>query len=260
VQSTLAVLEAFAADNVVYLELRTTPRAMPAANLSKEGYVDLVLDTISKYESRESLPTMHTRLILSVDRRNSLEQAMEVVHLALKLRDRGVVGLDLCGDPTAKVVAVSRQHHTGITTEDEGINIFTPAFTEARLHGLPITVHFAEAECSGTDAELRTLLSWQPDRLGHVIHLSDAIMSEVRSRKHLGLELCLSCNVQAGMVTGGFEAHHFGEWWRARGAEQEGPAITLAVSKPSKIPMTQAKPRGYRNILTDAYYIYMILL
>lgn len=50
------------------------------------------------------------------------------------------------------------------------------------------------------------LLTWgPPDRLGHVIHLSDAIKEKVSRRGGMGLELCLSCNVKAGMITGGFE-------------------------------------------------------
>ena len=43
-ETTLAVLRDFAADGVVYLELRTTPRAMPG--LSKAQYVEIVLAAI----------------------------------------------------------------------------------------------------------------------------------------------------------------------------------------------------------------------
>lgn len=66
--STLSVLRDFAADGVVYLELRTTPRVMPAVGLTKEDYVRTVLDTIAQFEaeSSDSDPGMHTRLILSV--------------------------------------------------------------------------------------------------------------------------------------------------------------------------------------------------
>ncbi len=50
------------------------------------------------------------------------------------------------------------------------------------------------------------------ERIGHVIHVSDEVKKEIAARGGLGLELCLSCNVHAQMITGGFEAHHFGEW------------------------------------------------
>ncbi|KAL1387933.1 hypothetical protein HDK64DRAFT_272412 [Phyllosticta capitalensis] len=42
---------------------------------------------------------MRTGLILSVDRRNTLVEAEEVISLALKFRSKGVLGVDLCGDP-----------------------------------------------------------------------------------------------------------------------------------------------------------------
>lgn len=232
-ETTLSVLHDFAADGVVYLELRTTPRALPKSNLSKEDYISIILNTIHKFETSTPKNRMHTSLILSIDRRNTLAEALEVVDLVEKFtypsrsssssfsssfsdttkRIPRVVGLDLCGDPT----------HTAIAA-------LAPAFTaaRARLPHLGLTLHFAEAETSGSDAELLMLLrEWKPDRIGHVIHLSEVVKREVaayRSQRHvgrgklglgLGLELCLSCNVHAGMIQGGFESHHFGEWCKS---------------------------------------------
>ncbi|KAK3333336.1 hypothetical protein B0T19DRAFT_123191 [Cercophora scortea] len=197
IYTTLAVLRDFAADGVVYLELRTTPRAMPGAGLTKAQYVQTILDAIASYEA-EPDSTLHTRLILSVDRRNTLPEAREVLSLCRQFQPAGVVGIDLCGDPAKG-----------------GIEIFSPVFQEARqVAGLGITLHFAEAECSGTDNELALLLDWQPDRIGHVIHVSEAARATIIARGGMGLELCLSCNVHAGMICGSFEDHHFGEWWK----------------------------------------------
>ncbi|KAK7737970.1 hypothetical protein SLS62_011417 [Diatrype stigma] len=202
--STRSVVRDFAADGVAYLELRTTPRAMPAAGLDKAGYVDAVLRAIAEEVELLAAPAqIRVRLLLSVDRRNTAGEAREVVALAARFRGRGrgVVGVDLCGDPTKGDVAA-----------------FTPAFAQdARAAGLKVTVHFAEAPDSGSEAELRTLLGWNPDRLGHVIHVPEDIKREITARKGIGLELCLSCNVHAKMIVGSFEAHHFGEWWRVDG-------------------------------------------
>jgi len=92
------VLADFEADNVVYLELRTTPRAIPGHDISKHRYVELVLSSIKEYE-QDPKHQLRARLILSVDRRNTLEQANEVLDLAKSYQSRGVVGIDLCGDP-----------------------------------------------------------------------------------------------------------------------------------------------------------------
>ncbi|KUI64612.1 Adenosine deaminase-like protein [Cytospora mali] len=197
--TTLSVLNDFAQDGVVYLELRTTPRALPRSNLSKAGYIGAILEVIRTFEALPGT-ALHTRLILSVDRRNTPDEAAEVVRLARAFKGQGVVGVDLCGDPARG-----------------GIEALQPAFEEARrVPGLGLTLHFAEAEASGSDEELLMLLrAWRPDRIGHVIHVSERVKKEIVSYPGgLGLELCLSCNVHAGMISGGFEAHHFGEWWK----------------------------------------------
>lgn len=196
--STRSVVGEFADDGVVYLELRTTPRAMPSAGLSKAGYVRAVLDAIAAAERDH--PTIRVRLILSVDRRNTPAEADEVISLAREFAAEGVVGVDLCGDPAKGDVST-----------------FTPAFRAARDAGLKITIHFAEAECSASDAELDTIMSWRPDRLGHVIHVPERVRRVIEGRPGIGLELCLSCNVHAKMIVGSFEAHHFGEWWKVDG-------------------------------------------
>ncbi|KAF4769843.1 hypothetical protein N7455_006436 [Penicillium solitum] len=80
-------------------------------------------------------------------------KADDIVNLAIENKSRGVVGVDICGNPT----------------------------------------------------------KGDPDRLGHVIHVPDEIKKEIARRK-LSLELCISCNVHAKMINGGFLDHHFGYW------------------------------------------------
>lgn len=187
--STNAVLQDFKDDGVVYLELRTTPRS--STSISKDDYVATVLNCISNFAERATMPTY---LILSIDRRNTAAQAMETVDLAIKYRSRGVVGVDLCGDPSKG-----------------NVSLFTEAFVTAKLYGLKIALHFAEIAGQRVGPELFTLLAYQPDRLGHVIHVSEYIKQEIISRG-IGVELCVSCNVQAQMTEGGVGDHHFGFW------------------------------------------------
>ncbi|KAH7144449.1 hypothetical protein B0J13DRAFT_475477 [Dactylonectria estremocensis] len=203
--TTTSVLTDFLNDGVCYLELRTTPRGTPL--LTAEAYVSILLSTIEAFEVEN--PQLHIRLILSVDRRQTAATAASTLALALAHRDQGVVGLDLCGDPTAR--------------PGGEVAIFTPVFTEAKKQSLSVTVHFAEAEASGSKEELDVLLGWEPGRLGHVIWEDEAARQEI-ARRGLCLELCLSCNVQAGMVRGGFEGHHFGSW-----RDIQGPKISLAT-------------------------------
>ncbi|KAF2871526.1 hypothetical protein BDV95DRAFT_572217 [Massariosphaeria phaeospora] len=191
--STTAVLHEFQSDGVVYLELRTTPRAIAEHNISKDDYVRTVTHLLTAH-NEDTSNTMRVFLILSVDRRNTLAEADEVIDLAIKYRSSGVVGVDLCGNPAKG-----------------DVRTFTTAFSRAKAVGLNITVHFAETAASATDQELHTLLSWQPDRLGHVIHVKDEFRAMIEAR-NIAVELCLSCNVHAKLITGTYSDHHFGMW------------------------------------------------
>ena len=77
------VLEDFAADNVQYLELRTTPRALDDADA--EGYIRVVIRELEEFQFKPG-NTMRVRLLLSIDRTGSLEKALETVQLAAKFR------------------------------------------------------------------------------------------------------------------------------------------------------------------------------
>ncbi|KAF3398111.1 Adenosine deaminase-like protein [Penicillium rolfsii] len=192
--ATKCVLESFLNDGVRYLELRTIPRASPTSNITRETYLTTILDTIAQFPSKDR---MSVYLILALDRGNtSATEALEIIDLAIASKARGVVGVDLCGNPTQGDVAIYRD-----------------AFARAKAHGLGVTLHFAETPASGNPRELETLLSFRPDRLGHVIHVPGETKREI-ARRRLGLELCMSCNVHAKLIEGGFLDHHFGEWRR----------------------------------------------
>ncbi|KAL9086493.1 MAG: hypothetical protein Q9165_007109 [Trypethelium subeluteriae] len=208
--ATEAVLRDFEADNVIYLELRTTPRAIPTAlpPITKADYVDAILATIKAHN--DSSGPLRTTLILSIDRRSTLEDALDTVDIALTRQAKGIVGIDLCGDPSKGTVSDLR-----------------PAFATARTAGLGVCVHFGEIP-SADASELEEMLSWGPHRIGHAIYMPEEIKQEVR-RRALGVEMCLSCNVNAKMLPkgGGIEEHHFGEWWKA--ARDGGAVIALCT-------------------------------
>lgn len=187
------MLEDFQADGVVYVELRTTPRTIPSRGITKDDYVKTVLDVLGEHNEQKT-NTMRAFLIFSIDRRNTAAEAQEVVDLALKYRSEGVVGVDLCGNPAKG-----------------DVGLYTDAFTRAKAAGLKVTLHFAEIAESGTDEELNTLLSWQPDRLGHVIHVNSSFQERIK-KENIGVELCMSCNVHAKLITGTYSDHHFAFW------------------------------------------------
>lgn len=134
------------------------------------------------------------------------------IDLAVKYRDQGIVGVDLCGNPSHPI----------------DIEMLHREFSRAKRAGLKLTLHFAETTQSASRAELEGLIAMDPDRLGHVIHVPEDIKDVIVARS-IGLELCLSCNVLAKLTTGGFEEHHFREWYRRMGKV----VVVLCVSNSS---------------------------
>lgn len=234
--ATQSVLKAFETDGVKYLEVRTTPRECVETGMTKEKYLEAVLkgieefDSLSASSSSSSSNSLSTRLILSIDRRNSLEQAMQVIDLAIHYREKGIVGIDLCGNPMVGPV----RH-------------LAPAFSRAKAEGFKLTLHFAEVPASSSEEEMRMLLlEWRPERIGHVIYTSPEIEDEIE-KLGTGLELCLSCNVLAKMLPGkaGFDAHHFAKWRKKRNP------IALSVSGLSCVLFRLRSGLLIMNIQTD---------
>ncbi|CAN1811027.1 N6-mAMP deaminase [Linum perenne] len=154
---TKEVIEDFAAENVVYLELRTTPKRNDSIGMSKRSYMEAVMDglravtevdldvvplisgvdavssassiAVNNVHHGDGRKKIYVRFLLSIDRRETTEAAMDTVKLALEMRDLGVVGIDLSGNPIV-----------GEWTT------FLPALQFAREQGLCITLHCGEVE------------------------------------------------------------------------------------------------------------------
>ncbi|KAI8089401.1 uncharacterized protein BX664DRAFT_332927 [Halteromyces radiatus] len=186
--ATKRVMEEFAADGVRYLELRTTPRANLAKGMTKQSYVKTVVSTIQ----RDCPGTMVTKLILSIDRRNTLEEAQETVDLAIQFAKETnmVVGVDLCGD-------VMKGSFLALK----------PAFERAQQHHFNITLHFNEVKENIPEAP--DLLSIHPDRLGHATLLDDLSRNTIYQR-NIPVEICMTSNVFSKTVAT-YERHHVKE-------------------------------------------------
>jgi len=140
--------------------------------MSRRAYLETVLDEI------EARPADAAALIVSLDRRMTPEVAREVLALAVQLRREGrrVVGVDLCGDPTA-----------GDMTD------FVELFRTARAEGLGVTLHIAETKHNSA-GETKELLSCEPERLGHATFLDDEA-KELALARGACIEICLTSNL-----------------------------------------------------------------
>jgi adenosine deaminase len=123
-RATRAVLSSFldgAIPQCRYLELRTTPKE--TNEMTREQYLRIVLREVAQYGKDKAA------LIVSLDRKMGEDVLQECVGIAKKLKAEGelVVGIDLCGDPTAGDVEVFRRY-----------------FEDASAAGLGVTLHVAE--------------------------------------------------------------------------------------------------------------------
>ncbi len=180
-------VEDAALDGVIHLELRTTPRSILGA--SRKAYVEAVLDGLDDFtrQHASSPGTCGVRLILSIDRREGAAAAHDTVTLAAQMQSRGVVGVDLSGNPNRGTFAT-----------------WKAALSRARALGLGVTLHAAEVD---NHDETREMIDFSADRLGHVC-FANGKLSERLQRSGVPLEICVTSNVISKSVKN-YQAHHF---------------------------------------------------
>ena len=121
---TREALQDFASHHVTYLELRSTPKRLLSTFQSKDDnlctkkeYIETIVSELKTFERQEQeryemeskdspdtcrLPLV-PRIIVSIDRSSSVEDAIDHVNLAIDMVQGGntsVVGVDLGGNPT----------------------------------------------------------------------------------------------------------------------------------------------------------------
>ncbi|KNC76385.1 hypothetical protein SARC_11113 [Sphaeroforma arctica JP610] len=176
------VVQGFANDGVRYLELRTTPKDTPTS----AEYVRTVIDALKTAQDKHQ-GAIVVRLILSIDRRGSVEKALETVRIAAQNKPF-VVGVDFSGDPTHK-----------------DARDFQSAWDLARQKDLKLAIHFAEIK--NTEESLYIVNELKADRIGHGCFMQDGVEDAVL-KAQIPLEICMSSNVM-GQSVKDYDDHHF---------------------------------------------------
>ncbi|KAF3451696.1 hypothetical protein FNV43_RR07792 [Rhamnella rubrinervis] len=219
---TKEVVEDFASENVLYLELRTTPKSKTndSVGMTKRSYMEAVVEGLKAVGTVDvhfmphaanagsfmiSQPIRETcngttrkkiyvRLLLSIDRRETTEAAMETVKLALELRHMGVVGIDLSGNPIVGEWST-----------------FLPALNFAREQGLYITLHCGEVP---NPKEIRTMLDFLPQRIGHACCFEEEEWKKLKSF-NIPVEICLTSNIRTNTISS-LDVHHFANLYNVK--------------------------------------------
>lgn len=200
--------EDLAADGVVYAEVRFAPEQHLDDGLTLDEVVEHVLAGFDEGRDAARDIGRPIRIGVLLTAMRHAARSREIAELAIRFRDRGVVGFDIAGAEAGN--PPSRHLDAFEYMRDQNAH-FTIHAGEA--FGLP-SIHEAIAFC-GTD------------RLGHGVRIADDItvnddgtatlghLAHYVRDKRIPLELCPSSNVQTGAVDA-LAGHPFGLLARLR--------------------------------------------
>ena len=176
------VVKEFAADGVIYAELRSTPRAVEG-RMTKRQYVQALVEAVRRCNEGGGSTTrqrafghlgIQTRVLISIDRGQSQDAAEESLALAEEFRQLYpgvIVGIDVSGNPTKNDIA-----------------LMAPLLRRAASIGLKTAVHLAEVP---NEVEVSKFLNpefFVPDRIGHGVEIHPTTLggTELLWKKLLG--------------------------------------------------------------------------
>jgi adenosine deaminase len=193
--------EDLAADGVVYAEVRFAPEQHLTTGLSLDEVVEAVLEGFDEGSATAGAAGRPILVRCLVTAMRHAARSREIAELAVRFRDRGVVGFDIAG---AEAGHPPSRH--------------LDAFEYMRANNAPFTIHAGEA--FGLPSIHEAISFCGTDRLGHGVRVMDDIVlpdgagpsgRDVRGAtlgrvanyvrdKRIPLEMCPSSNVQTGAV------------------------------------------------------------
>jgi adenosine deaminase len=174
-----------AAEAVRYIEVRFSPILNVSRGLTSADAVEAALRGLARAESVHGIVG---RVIICSLRHLSPIISMDLAQLAVAYKDRGVVGFDLAGAERGNPASAHAQ-----------------AFSHARSHDLACTVHAGEGDGPASIREAVHICG--ADRIGHATRLiEDVSLMEYANDRRIGLEICLTSNVQTRAVNA-YELH-----------------------------------------------------
>ena len=186
-------VEDLARDNVVYAEVRFAPELHIDRGLSLDAVTDAVLAGFADGEKAAAAEGHAIVVRCLVTAMRHAARSREIAELAIRFRDKGVVGFDIAG---AEAGYPPTRH--------------LDAFEYMRNNNARFTIHAGEA--FGLPSIQEAISFCGADRLGHGVRIVDDIevhddtdatlgrLASILRDKRVPLELCPSSNVQTGAV------------------------------------------------------------
>jgi adenosine deaminase len=179
-----------AADGVVYAEVRFAPEQHLERDLTLPEVVEAVLAGFAEGSREAAVAGTPIRVGTLLTAMRHAARSMEIAELAVRYRDKGVVGFDIAG---AEAGYPPTRH--------------LDAFEYLQRENFHFTIHAGEA--FGLPSIWQAIQWCGADRLGHGVRIIDDIdassgrlgrLAAYVRDKRIPLELCPSSNVQTGAV------------------------------------------------------------
>ena len=166
-KGTIAICESLINDGVTYVEIRSGLKKLDS---TEEDYLLALLNALEKVNKNNK--NFRGFLLLSVQRGSSLSFVRTTIDLALKYREKGILGIDL----------------SGISTQGDITNILDE-LKRVKETNLKLTVHLGESW--NETNQVLILETLNPDRIGHGVCLTKEAMEFVK-KNNTPVEVCLT--------------------------------------------------------------------
>ena len=178
-------------DGVRYIEVRNAPILNSRGNLSMGEALEAQIRGLERAEREFGIIA---RSIVCSLRQLDPEASLEMARLAVAYKGRGVVAFDLAGGESGFPASAHQS-----------------AFAYAREHNLAVTVHAGEGD--GAASVREAVHSCGANRIGHATRLiEDAGLTQYVNDRRIGLEICLTSNVQTHAAAS-YETHPLREYF-----------------------------------------------
>lgn len=171
--------EDFAAEGVLWLEVRFCPLKHTEDGLTTDGAVAAVAEGLKQAQAKTGI---RGGIIVTGIRTIDPEQSLDLARLAVAWRHRGVVAFDLAG-----------------AEEDHPAKDHLDAFYHVMNNNQNVTIHAGEG--FGPVSIHHALHRCGANRIGHGVRLEEDqdLMAYVTDNR-IPLEICLSSNLQSGVI------------------------------------------------------------
>jgi len=123
------------------------------------------------------MPSIKVRLLVSINRNQTLEDAQETLAAIKEFNSPYIVGIELSGDPRSG-----------------SFDTFSALIDEFRQEsGLKVSIHCAEVEEQMN--ETQAIIDFNPDRLGHCVWMTEEQLEQVIA-KGIPVEVCPTSNLK----------------------------------------------------------------